>query len=144
MFKNITVAVDGSDHANRAIQIACDLAKHYDGQIHLVHTPEVPTTGMAVGYGAVEIPPSVEAIAEAGKVVMADATKAVQDTGLQPASTFVRHGAAATETVAVAEETKSDLIVAGRRGRGSVASLVLGSTSLQIAHDAPCAFMTVK
>ncbi|MEJ6404568.1 universal stress protein [Yoonia sp. 2307UL14-13] len=144
MFRNITVAIDGSAHANRAIQVACDLAKHYDGQIHLVHTPEVPTIGMAVGSAAIEIPPTPEEIAEAGKAVMAEAAKAVQDAGLEPASKLVRHGTPSAEAVSVAAETGSDLIVAGRRGRGSVASLVLGSTSQQIAHDAPCAFMTVK
>ncbi len=144
MFKNITVAVDGSDHAWRALQVACDLAKHYEGKLHLVHSPELDTTGLAVGSGAVEIQASDIAVAEAGAVVMAEAATLARDAGVEPASQSVRNGAPSAEAIAVANETASDLIVTGRRGVGSVQSLLLGSTSQKIAHDAPCAVLTVK
>lgn len=144
MFKNITVAVDGSDHATKAVQIACDLAKHYGGKIHLVHTPEITTTGIAVGSGAVEIPPTDEAIAAAGRVVMAEAATTARDAGVEPANQIVRNGTPSAEAIAAAEETGSDLIVTGRRGVGGIQSLLMGSTSQKIAHDAPCAFLTVK
>ena len=144
MFKNIIVAVDGSDHATKALKVACDLAQHYDGQIHLVHTPEIATTGLAVGSGAVEIPPTDEAIAEAGRAVMAEAATTVREAGFEPASQTVRNGTPSAEAIAAAEETGSDLIVTGRRGVGGIQSLLMGSTSQKIAHDAPCAFLTVK
>ena len=86
MFKNITVAVDGSDHAWKALNAACDLAKHYDGKIHIIHTPELTSTGIAVGSGAVEIPPTDAQIAEAGAVVMAEAATIARDAGVEPAS----------------------------------------------------------
>ncbi|MEJ8560310.1 universal stress protein [Yoonia sp. GPGPB17] len=144
MFKNITVAVDGSDHAWRALGVACDLAKHYDSQLHLIHTPELASTGLAVGSGAVEIPPTDAEIAKAGEVVMAEAATMARDAGIEPASQLVRNGTPSAEAVSVATETASDLIVTGRRGVGSLQSLLLGSTSQKIAHDAPCAFLTVK
>lgn len=77
MLKNIIVAIDGSDHATKALKVACDLVQHYDGQINLVHTPEIATTSLAVGSGAVEIPPTDEAIAEVGRAVMAEAATTV-------------------------------------------------------------------
>ena len=144
MFKNITVAIDGSDHAWRALNVACDLAKHYDSDIHLVHTPELPTTGIAVGSGAVEIAPTDAAVAEAGAVVMAEAATMARDAGVEPTSQSIRNGTPSAEAIKLAEETESDLIVTGRRGVGGLHSLVLGSTSQQIAHDAPRAFLTVK
>jgi nucleotide-binding universal stress UspA family protein len=144
MFKNITVAIDGSDHAWKALAVACDLAKHYDGKIHLIHTPELSSTGIAVGSGAVEIPPSDADIANAGEVVMAEAATIARDIGVEPASQLVRNGTPSAEAVRTAQETGSDLIVTGRRGVGGIQSLFLGSTSQKIAHDAPCAFLTVK
>ena len=144
MFKNITVAVDGSDHAWRALMVACDLAKHYESQIHLVHTPELRSTGIAVGSGAVEIEPTAAEIARAGEVVMAEAATMARDEGVEPANQFVRNGTPSQEAVDVATQTGSDLIVTGRRGIGSVQGLLLGSTSQKIAHDAPCAVLTVK
>lgn len=144
MFKNITVAVDGSDHAAHALQVACDLAKQYGGKIHLVHAPELPPHGMAVGGAAIHVPPTDEAVAEAGRTVMAKAATIARNAGVDPASQTVRNGTPSAEAIRVAEETGSDLIVTGRRGLGNVRGLLLGSTSQRIAHDAPCAYLTVK
>ena len=144
MFKNITVAVDGSDHARNALEIACDMAKLYEGNIHLVHTPEVQTTGIAVGSGAVEILPSDAAVQAAGRDVMADAVMRVQAAGCEPKSQIVGNGRPSAEVIAAAKDTGSDLIVMGRRGLGGMQSLLMGSTSQNIAHDAPCAVLTVK
>ncbi|GIT91067.1 universal stress protein UspA [Jannaschia pagri] len=144
MFKNITVAVDGSDHARHALSVACDLAQQYHGQLHLIHAPEVSSTGLAVGSGAIEIAPTQEAIQAAGADVMAAAATQVRAAGLEPASETVRYGRPSAEVCGLADETGSDLIVTGRRGMSSVQGLVLGSTSQRIAHDAPCAVLTVK
>lgn len=144
MFKNITVAVDGSDHAWKALDVACDLAKHYESSLHLVHTPEIASTGIAVGSGAVEIPPSDADVAKAGRVVMAEAATIARNAGIEPTSQILRNGTPSAEAIKAAEETGSDLIVTGRRGVGGIHSLLMGSTSQKIAHDAPCAFLTVK
>ena len=37
MFKTIIVATDGSDHADRAVALAGDLAAKYDAEITLLH-----------------------------------------------------------------------------------------------------------
>ena len=142
MFKNITVGIDGSDHAARALDIACDLAKRYDSKVHLVHTPEITTSVLAVGVGTVSIP--AEVIADSGQDVMDDAVARMQEAGLAPESKIVVDGVPSTEVIKVATKTGSDLIVTGRRGVGSVQNLLMGSTSQQIAKEAPCALLTVK
>ena len=144
MFKDITVAVDGSDHARNALEIACDIAKLYEGNIHLVHTPEVQSTGIAVGSGAVEILPTDAAIQDAGHDVMADAVKRARAAGCEAKNQIIGNGRPSTEVIAAAKDTGSDLIVMGRRGLGGVQSFLMGSTSQKIAHDAPCAVLTVK
>lgn len=144
MFKNIVVAVDGSDHATRAVQVACDLAKHYDSQLHLVHTPQLETIAYAVGPSAVEVKPSDAQILEAGKKVMNTATETASDMGIPPASTIIGNGTPSQEAVKATKDVGADLIVVGRRGLGGIGSMLLGSTSLRIAHDADCAVLTVK
>lgn len=144
MFSNITVAIDGSDHGWRALDVACDLAKHYGSNVHVIHVPEMPTTGIAVGAGAVEIPVDVEHVMTDGQAVMAEAATHARKHDVEPASQIVRPGVPSVEVLHTADATSSDLIVTGRRGMGGVASLVLGSTSQKIAHDAQCACLTVK
>ena len=144
MFTNIVVAVDGSAPAKNAILIACDIAKHYDSKVHLVHTPQVDTLAIAVGMSAVAVKASMDQIKDAGKTVMTDATALATKGGCPPASTTLGNGDPATELLSVLKDTSADLVICGRRGLGNVSSLVLGSTSNKIAHDAYCAVVTVK
>lgn len=37
MFKNIVLAVDGSDYSNRAIEYAGSLSEHYEANLWLIH-----------------------------------------------------------------------------------------------------------
>jgi len=37
MFERILVATDGSDHANKAVDVAADLAVKYDGRLTILH-----------------------------------------------------------------------------------------------------------
>ncbi|EBA13991.1 universal stress protein [Roseobacter sp. CCS2] len=144
MFNNITIGIDGSDHCWRALVIACDLAQRYTAQVHIIHVPEIPPSAMAMGVGAIDVPVDMEQIMRAGQAIMADAATRAREHGIEPSSQIVRLGIPSTEIIQVVESTGSDLVVTGRRGRGGVASLLLGSTSQKIAHDAPCACLTVK
>lgn len=144
MFRNITIGVDGSDHSWHALKVACDLARRYSARLHIVHVPDVPPSAMSIGVGAVDFPVDVEQLMAEGQAVMADAATRARADGVEPASQIVSTGTASAEIIQTAETTGSDLIVTGRRGVGSVMGLLLGSTSQKIAHDAPCACLTVK
>lgn len=144
MFENITIGVDGSDHCWRALEVACDMAKRYEANLHIIHVPEVPPSAMAIGIGAIDVPIDMEQVMSAGQAVMTDAAARARNFGVEPSSQIVRTGITSTEIIHAAESTNSDLIVTGRRGAGSIASLLLGSTSQKIAQEAPCACLTVK
>lgn len=59
-------------------------------------------------------------------------------------STRVLVGRPATVLVAHAGETDADLLVIGSRGRGPIASMVLGSVSAEVAVDAPCPVLVAR
>ena len=144
MFERIVVAVDGSEPAKHALTVACDLANKYGSQMHLVHSPQVETTAIAVGSGAVEIKPDAEEIAEAGRKVMEEAKSIAADGGCKAVKSVIGRADPASDILRTIEESKADLVVMGRRGLGSVGALILGSVSQKVSHAATCTCMTVS
>ncbi len=143
MFKTIIAPVDGSDPSKHALDKACELAKTLGAELHLVHTPQIDTTMVAVGYSVVELPLTAEKIEEAGKAVMEAALAQATEAGVTPASTHVMAGDPTETILRIAKLNDADLIVMGRRGLGSVASLFLGSVSQKVGHGAECSVLTV-
>lgn len=147
MFKKIVVGIDGSDNANHALTLACDLADKYGSEIHLVHTPQPQTVAFALGavasYHVVTTMPSASEIKEASEKVLRAGTALAAEHGQTITHTYGNQGDPADELVACAEKTGADLIVTGRRGLGSVGALVQGSTSQRVNHLAKCACLSV-
>ena len=143
MFKTIIAAIDGSDPSKHALTTACELAKTFDADLHLVHTPQIDTTMVAVGYSVVELPLTTQMIEEAGKAVMEAAVAQAKDVGVTVTSTHTLSGDPTDQILNTAKLNDADLIVMGRRGLGSVASVFLGSVSQKVSHGAECSVLTV-
>ncbi|MEM7068288.1 MAG: universal stress protein [Pseudomonadota bacterium] len=147
MFKNIVVGMDGSQPAENALRLACDLAKKYDSQIHLVHTPQPQTVAFAMGavagYHAVTTMPSSEEVEASAQKILDSGKDIADEYGQSIANTYSKRGDPAEEIINCAEDCGADLIVTGRRGLGNVSALVLGSTSQQVNHKATCACLSV-
>ena len=144
MFEKIVVAIDGSEASAHALNTACDLAGKYNSEVYLVHSPQVETTGIAVGSGAVEIAPTSEEIAKAGKKVIDQALTQTGELGCTPANCIVANGDPAREILKAVDAVDADLVVMGRRGLGRVKSLLMGSVSQEVSHNAQCTCMTVS
>ncbi len=147
MFKKIVVGLDGSETSENALNVACDLARNNSAEIHLVHTPQPQTVAFAMGaiagYHAVTTMPSEAEVKEAADKILASGETIARNNNQAIAGTHVTRGDPADEIVACAEECGADLIVTGRRGLGSVSSLIQGSTSQRVSHLAKCACLTV-
>ncbi|WP_299614738.1 universal stress protein [uncultured Tateyamaria sp.] len=147
MFKKIVVGVDGSATSDNAVRIACDLAGKYDSDIYLVHTPQPQTVAFAMGavagYHAVTTMPSHDEVVEAANRITSDATAIAKECGREIAGTFTEQGDPGTHIIEATQEVGADLIVTGRRGLGSIGSLVQGSTSQRVNHLAKCATLSV-
>lgn len=147
MFKKIVVGLDGSDHSENALRVACDLAKKYDSEICLVHTPQPETVAFAMGavtgYHVVTTMPSDSEVREAAQKIVDKGKAIAADMGCAVAREHTQRGDPADEIVTTARDFGADLIVTGRRGLGFVGSLVQGSTTQKIGHEASCAMLTV-
>ena len=147
MFAKMVVGLDGSDHSDKALRLACDLAGKYGSELHLVHTPQPQTVAFAMGavagYHAATTMPSHEEVQEAADKIL-DAAKAVaKELGQTVASTHTEVGDPADHIIACGKEVGADLIVTGRRGLGSMGSLIQGSTTQRVNHLADCACLSV-
>jgi nucleotide-binding universal stress UspA family protein len=128
MFDTIVVGVDGSPHAERAVQVAGQLARAVGDKVVVIHERETYPGG---GIGPVVI----ETLADATKLVdgyVDELTEAgVAATGEVHRAMNSRVGHALLEQV---ERHSAGLLVVGTRGCSDVTSLVLGSVAHDVVH----------
>ena len=131
----IVVGVDGSEQSLAALHWAVDEARLRHGTVRLItawHYPPVPST--------VEDSGSNDSF-HAAERVQADALKTVDAEGVDIKGVLVRESPA---TALLDAAKDADLLVVGSRGHGGFAGLLLGSTSSQVAHHAPCPVLVVR
>jgi Universal stress protein UspA and related nucleotide-binding proteins len=137
-YKNILVAVDGSDQANQAIQEAIEISKRNQASLFVVHAKDV-----AQLYGTAYIMPAVLEEAEKQSAeILDEAGKLIGDKVEYKA--FQVSGSPKKEIVDFAEENDIDLIVMGSTGKGAIDRVLVGSTASYVVNHAPCNVMVVK
>ena len=144
MFTSIIVPIDGSKPAQNALQTACALAQAFEADLHLVHAPQIETMAFVAGSAMIDTTATTQAITEAGQSVLDAATALATSQGTPPASSTLHIGDAVEVILEIAGLNDGDLIVMGRRGLGSVASLFLGSVSQKVSQNAKCSVLTVS
>jgi nucleotide-binding universal stress UspA family protein len=127
MFKNIVLAVDGSDHAHRAVPIAAELAKLAGGKVMVFHVREHDMSRGQLW--------ELETESEANAVVKR-AVDELKKAGAAADGKVIRtaHGKVAEALVDSARDSKADAIVLGSRGLSDLAGLVLGSVAHKVIH----------
>ena len=134
--KRIVVGVDGSDHSADALQWVIRLAHDLKVEVIAVYAIPAPSSLEFVDvYGAWIVPPELfpEWRAERKRAFEEDWCKPLHDAGVAY-RTVLEDGRPASVIAAVADREDADLIVVGRRGRGEVAELLLGSVSYELTH----------
>jgi len=147
MFTRIITGTDGSEAAERALRMACNVAQKYGAELHVLHVPQPQTVAFAMGavagYHAVTTMPSDAEITTAANKLLDAAEQIATEAGHPITARHFEIGAPAETMVTHADKIGADLIVTGRRGLGNLSAVVLGSTSQRIAHTAKCACLTV-
>jgi nucleotide-binding universal stress UspA family protein len=127
MFKTIALAVDGSDHAHRAVPVAAELAKLGGGKVIVLHVRE---HDRARGQAW-----ELETEDEANAVVKRTLDE-IKKSGATGEGDVIRalHGTVAQALVESARDHKADTLVVGSRGLSDMAGMVLGSVAHKVIH----------
>jgi len=151
--KRILVAIDFSDTTPRVIDLARQLAKALDAELHLVHVRELAAaaTPRTLGYGLAGMPelapmsgvpvpgfdPMPQPIpdSEDQKSKLARWQKEIAQDGIK----VILHeptGAVAAEILDQAYTVEADLIVMGTHGHGAMYNLLVGSATKGVLKHA--------
>jgi len=143
VFHRILVAIDGSEHAQRALSEAIDLAQLSNARLTVMTVQQKPST-LLVG-GPVVQPVDMRSLDEAlrqehERLLESAIEQLPEDVSVVK---VLAHGIPASAIVEQARTDGNDLIVLGSRGRGEVASMLLGSVSHQVLQRSTAPVLVV-
>jgi len=137
----IVVGIDEGPTSQRALKRACAITDQMSAEMHVVFVSHVPATVLAAMSG---LPTIGDDFAAAQRTAVWEEASRVLDGCNQPTTRVDLEGYPPDVIVEYAQEIGADLIVVGSRGRGDLASLVLGSTSHRVVNHAPCDVLVVR
>jgi nucleotide-binding universal stress UspA family protein len=139
MFKKVMWATDGSEHADRAMTYAVQVAKRDGAEMHVVHVVEKLISARASGLDAVGNEDEIKAkVEEQARTVSAENGVSTTIHVVAGLSTRI-----ADRIAEVADATGVDLIVVGTRGHAALGSLVLGGVTQRLLHVSHCPVLAV-
>lgn len=143
----VLIAVDGSEHASRAIDAVGKMAKS---------SVELEATLLSVSPGVVLDPLFYEGYTTESMrklqaeqkqqldSILTSATEQARARGIRLAEPVRGAGPIAKEILRVAKEQQSDQIAMGTRGLGALGSMVMGSVAQQVLHHSPVPLLLVR
>lgn len=143
-FQKILFPTDFSDSSKSAENCACELAKQFHAELHVLHVLQDFLLSVPQTAAALLIPPAIledivnSAEAEIQKV---PSSASVGDLKIVRA---VRIGSTCDAIVQYAQEHAIDLIVIGTHGRTGLRHMLLGSVAERVVQHAKCAVLTVR
>ena len=162
MIRTIVAPIDGSAHAQSALDLSIDFAARYDAQLVLLHigdrsgnAPEelyeaasreleaAEGSGQATGLKPQQSR-HLQTLEYMGRMLLRGAQERAKGQGVKRVETVFDVGDASERILHYAKERSADLIVMGSRGLGELQGLVLGSVSHRVFHLAPCSCVTVN
>src|SRR5262249_5143830 len=135
--RTILNPTDFSESSNYAFNLACAVARDFGARLVVVHVARAPI----VAYGAGVLPPEpadyLDGLREQLQHVVPHDPKVTVEHRLV-------EGEPAAAILAVAEQTKCDLIIMGTHGRTGLGRLLMGSVAEQEVRKAPSPVLTGK
>lgn len=142
----VLLAYDGSTAADEAVTLATTVDWPGDSTIRVVAVVEPPLVLPGAAWAGASLAVAPEVDAQMVAHLEAQVTEAVRRLLAAGAAVegAVLRGRPATVLVDEAGALGADLVVAGSRGHGEIATLVLGSVSAEIVDHAPCPVLIAR
>jgi nucleotide-binding universal stress UspA family protein len=130
MFGTVLLAVDGSKHAEKAVDLATKLAQTDGDKVVVLHVTEV----MPARF---QVPSAVEYALDEETIQLAKRyAEALGAAGVEARTEFrhIHSGHVARVICDTADELDAGLIVMGSRGRSDLTAVLLGSVAHKVLH----------
>ena len=147
MIKTILVPVDGSEHSNKALTLAVDIAEKYDAIVSVLFVASNKIDEELRHFTAHEynleddsaIPSVSEDIGKSTikRMINPLKTKVV----IKPVVLF---GNPADQIVEYSMDNSFDMVVMGNRGLSDIKGIMMGSVSRKVRRLVECAFVSIK
>lgn len=139
----ILIAVDGSEHANRAIEAVATMARSaLDLEATLLCVSPEPM--IYAGYTAATIQKIEEDQKRQQNTILTKAAELARSLQLKVAEPARAYGVIANEIVRAAKEHRADQIAMGTRGMGAIGNMLLGSVAQRVIHQSEVPVLLVK
>lgn len=140
-YKNILVAVDGSDQSEKAFEESVAIALRNEAKliiIRIINDVELSTSA----YAFSRLLDDEKVLAE-GKV--AEKVRIAKEAGVKEVVSLVDIGSPRQFiTEIIPKKLPVDLVVMGATGKGAIQRALIGSTTDYVVDHAPCNVMVVK
>jgi nucleotide-binding universal stress UspA family protein len=129
----ILVGVDGSEHAERAVEWCATYASALGADVVAVHAVDIPI--FVTPHTAAFPPPALshEQRDMLREIMEREWCAPLADASV-PFRVLLMEGSPPLAIMQAAKTEQADLVVTGRRGRGGFAELLLGSTTHALTH----------
>jgi len=141
MFRNIIVSVDGSEHSERALDEAIDIARADQARLTILTAICQPAVWAASAMAAGAYAVSAADLEKEAVDTMRRAVKRVPDD--VPVTTIMSRKPIRNALMHRLQTGDYDLLVMGSRGRGALSASVLGSVSHYALNHSPIPVLIV-
>jgi len=147
MFDKILVALDGSEHAQKALETAVKLAQRCDGELMLFHA--IQLSALRGDFHAMVTPAARKIYRglgrEQGEAILDSAEKTAKEMGLKKiVRSIVESDSTAQSILTAADSAGVNLLVVGTRGLTGLREMAMGSVAHKITSAAKCPVMIVR
>ena len=141
--QSILVATDGSEGADRAVDAASALAAALNIDLWILTVTDGTSNKLLKTLAREEQISIGDAMSAIPDRILAQAKERADGLGVKRIHLKSSFGDSTEEILEIAREVRPDAVFVGRRGRGRLQGLLLGSVSQKLASLAPCMVVIV-